>query len=48
MHTAWNDGTLERWDDETFPDGFEPIIPTFQFSIIPLVSEANKFGGEFR
>jgi hypothetical protein len=43
MQARWKDGLVEEWNvaNETSPHGPESIIPTFQYSIIPVVSEAN-------
>ena len=48
MLAAWNDGILEQWNVEMFPRHLESIIPPFQYSIIPFVSEANDLLGEAR
>jgi hypothetical protein len=43
MQARWKDGLVEEWNvaNETSPHGPESIIPIFQYSIIPFVSEAN-------
>jgi hypothetical protein len=48
MMEGWNKGMLgqKAGKDSMFmksgPHSAEPIIPTFQHSIIPIVSEANR------
>jgi len=38
----WSGGVMEYWDQKLKKTPtYEPIIPTFQYSIIPMVSGAN-------
>ena len=42
MWESWNDGIVEYWEQMRKKYPFlKPIIPTFLYSIIPILSKAN-------